>query len=126
MLLILYFRILVPLITKGYEGPYLIINTTLNASNSVDLDRQDRKAESFVFTPLFCGFDIARTRASANMAGQSYDYGYRPTHQYTYDQGPSIGTAMAISGAAASPNMGYHSSAATAFLLTAFNLRLGW
>jgi len=33
---------------------------------------------------------------------------------------------MAISGAAVSPNMGYHSSPATAFMLTMFNVRLGW
>jgi hypothetical protein len=33
---------------------------------------------------------------------------------------------MAISGAAVSPNMGYHSSPPLAFLLTVFNIRLGW
>jgi len=33
---------------------------------------------------------------------------------------------MTISGAAASPNMGYHTSPVTAFLLTLFNVRLGW
>jgi len=33
---------------------------------------------------------------------------------------------MAISGAAASPNMGYHSSPAITFLMTFFNARLGW
>jgi hypothetical protein len=38
----------------------------------------------------------------------------------------TIGTAMAISGAAASPNMGYHSSPVLSFLLTLFNARLGW
>ena len=34
--------------------------------------------------------------------------------------------AMAISGAAASPNMGYHSSPIVTFLMTLFNARLGW
>jgi hypothetical protein len=33
---------------------------------------------------------------------------------------------MAISGAAASPNMGYQSSPAITFLMTMFNVRLGW
>jgi hypothetical protein len=33
---------------------------------------------------------------------------------------------MAISGAAASPNMGYHSSPLVTFLMALFNLRLGW
>src|SRR5205807_2018364 len=40
--------------------------------------------------------------------------------------GISLGTAMAISGAAASPNMGYHSSPLLTFLMTFFNARLGW
>ncbi len=112
----------------GYDGPYLIINTTLNATQATSLDRQDRKAESFVFTPLFCGFDISRIRATGSLTKKSYEYGYRPTAQYAYsqDRGPAVGTAMAISGAAANPNQGYHSSAATAFLLTLFNVRLGW
>ena len=37
----------------------------------------------------------------------------------------TLGTAMGISGAAASPNMGYHSSPVLTFLLTLFNARLG-
>src|SRR5262249_11167637 len=40
--------------------------------------------------------------------------------------GISLGTAMAISGAAASPNMGYHSSPSVTLLLALFNARLGW
>jgi hypothetical protein len=40
--------------------------------------------------------------------------------------GVQLGAATTISGAAASPNMGYHSSPQTAFLLTLFNVRLGW
>ena len=40
-------------------------------------------------------------------------------------RGISLGTAVALSGAAASPNMGYHTSPATAFLMTLFNVRLG-
>lgn len=32
---------------------------------------------------------------------------------------------MAISGAAASPNMGYHSSLVVGFIMTLFNARLG-
>ncbi len=38
----------------------------------------------------------------------------------------TLGTAMAISGAAVSPNMGYNSSPLITFLLTLFNIRLGW
>jgi hypothetical protein len=112
---------------SGYSGPYPLINTTLNASQVSELDRQDRKGESFVFSPLYCGFDFSRTRPSDSAGQKSYDYGFRPTTLFAYpSQGAHIGSAMAISGAAANPNQGSHSSAATAFLLTAFNVRLGW
>ena len=46
-------------------------------------------------------------------------YGYPPF-------GIGLGTAVAISGAAASPNMGHQSSPPAAFLMTMFNARLGW
>jgi hypothetical protein len=39
---------------------------------------------------------------------------------------PTLGQAISVSGAAASPNMGYHTSPVVAFLLTVFNVRLGW
>jgi len=93
-----------------------------------DLSRQDRKAESFIFSPLYCGFDFSKIRSSVNTLDKSYDYGFRPTEKFAYpnDKGPGIGTAMAISGAAVNPNQGYHSSSATAFLLTVFNLQMGW
>ena len=113
--------------SNGYFGPYPLVNTTLNATQAAELDRQDRKGESFVFTPLYCGFDFSKTQPSGNVSQKSYDYGYRPTNNFAYpDNGPHLGSAMAISGAAANPNQGSHSSAAVAFLLTAFNVRLGW
>jgi len=112
--------------SDNYIGPYVLINTALNGTIASDLDRQDRKAEAFVFSPLYCGFDCSRTRSAASSETKTFDYGYRPTGRYAYEEGPGIGTAMAISGAAVNPNMGYHSAPATAFLLTIFNVRLGW
>lgn len=111
----------------GYYGPYLLLNAALNASQVTELDRQDRKAESFVFTPFHCGFDFSMLKAAADAKKKTYDYAYRQTKDYAFnDGGPTIGTAMAISGAAVNPNQGYHSSAATAFLLTVFNVQMGW
>jgi hypothetical protein len=46
--------------------------------------------------------------------------------EYGGETGVTLGTAMTISGAAASPNMGYNTSAPLAFLMTLFNVRLGW
>ncbi|MCE6991864.1 patatin-like phospholipase family protein [Dyadobacter sp. CY323] len=111
-------------VDNNYYGPYPLINTALNATIVSELDRQDRKAESFLFTPLFCGFDFSATRSAAYSKDGVYNYGYRPTKDFA--GGPTLGTAMAISGAAVNPNMGYHSSAATAFLLSVFNVKLGW
>jgi len=51
---------------------------------------------------------------------------YRSSTEYGGAQGITLGTAMAISGAATSPNMGYHSSPAITFLMTILNVRLGW
>jgi hypothetical protein len=101
-----------------YTGPYPIINTAVNLNSGAELATQDRKAASFFVTPEFCGFV---PRLSRGMDAR----GFVPTDRFL-PGGPALGTAMAISGAAANPNMGYHTSGPMAFLLTVFNIRLGW
>ena len=106
-----------------YLGPYPIVNTALNITTGKDLAYQERQSESFMFTPRYCGVDAQ----ALNFGDRRKKPAYRPTVQYAYPPpGIHIGSAMAISGAAMSPNQGYHSSPATAFLLTIFNVRLGW
>jgi hypothetical protein len=95
----------------GARNPVHVINAALNLVHVTDLAWQERKAESFTFSKLHCG---------------SYRVGYQPTFGYGSEQGVTLGTAMAISGAAASPNMGYNSSALVTLLLAFFNVRLGW
>jgi len=108
---------------KGYSGPLPIINTTLNLVQGGYLAWQERKAESFIFTPLNCGYDVWMERL--RMSDECY--GYRPADEYGFpDGGFYLGGALSISGAAASPNMGYHSNPAMAFLMTVFDVRLGW
>ena len=87
----------------------------LNLVEGDQLAWQQRKAASFTITPLQCG---------SNAEG----LGYRPSEGYAKGhQDPiSLGTAITISGAAASPNMGYHSSPLVSFVMTLFNARLGW
>ena len=111
---------------RKYIGPYPLINTALSSTEVSTLDRQDRKAESFIFSPLYCGFDFSPTSSASSSQSRTFQYGYRPTDNFSAPNGPSLGTAMAISGAAVNPNMGFHTSAAVAFLLTIFNVRLGW
>ncbi|NMH26894.1 hypothetical protein G6047_02515 [Flavobacterium sp. SE-s28] len=111
--------------SDSYSGPYPLINTAVNTTSVSELDRQDRMAESFVFSPLYCGFDFNATRSASLRKSSIFNFGYRPTNQFSRKFGPFLGTVMAISGAAVSPNRGYHSSSATSFLLTLFNVRLG-
>jgi hypothetical protein len=166
-----------------YDGPYPVLNATLNLVKGKDLAWQERKAESFVMTPHFCGYDVwleeqdspmltrdrsltgekekpqnASPKAASDAAATAIApnetrhnssktwreeakeivykafhklerYGYRPTGDYAFPtpvfHGPNLGLAMGISGAAASPNMGFYSSTPVAFLMTVFNVRLG-
>ena len=93
------------------SAPLHIINAALNVVATRNLAWQQRKAEPFSFSPLHCG---------------CWRIGYARTRQYGGYRGVRLGTAMAISGAAVNPNMGYHSSALVTLLMTFFNTRLGW
>jgi hypothetical protein len=118
--------------TNGYSGPFPIVNTALNLVKGQNLAWQERKAESFVITPFRIGFDTWLERLDLNIESSQMskrgiqEYGYRPTESYAYRHGLRMGTAVSISGAAASPNMGYHSVPSLAFLMTFFNVRLGF
>jgi hypothetical protein len=91
-----------------YAQPLHVVNICLNLTTGEELAWQERKGASLTVSPLSSG---------------NHALGYRDTSNYG---DISVGTAVTISGAAASPNMGYHSSPALAFLMTLFNVRLGW
>lgn len=103
--------------------PLHVINQTLNLVSGKNLAWQQRKATSFTASPLHCG---------------NFMLGYRSSEVYgnskllnilsgeTEKRAITLGTAAAISGAAASPNMGYYSSPIVTFLMALFNVRLGW
>jgi hypothetical protein len=100
-------------LVRNYErgGPYHLINTTLNLAGGRDLATAQRSAENFVLSSLHCG------------SGRT---GYRATKEYMSDS-MTLGAAVAISGAAVSPNMGSATpSAALAMLLALFNVRIGF
>lgn len=98
-----------------------IVNMALNLVEDENLAWQQRKAESFTVSPLHCG----SYRKSVGYR-RSNEYGGKEKKSSGKNGGISLGTAIAISGAAASPNMGYHSSTFITFLMTLFNARLGW
>jgi hypothetical protein len=88
--------------------PFHVVNLTLNVVSSKRLAWQQRKARPFSVTPLYCG---------------NYQLGYRATERYA--GGITLGMAVSVSGAAASPSMGYHTSTTTGFIMTLLNARLG-
>jgi hypothetical protein len=95
-----------------HYGLMHVVNMALNLVGGDKLAWQQRRAESFTSTPLHSG---------------SLFVGYRRTRDYGGRNGIRLGTAVAVSGAAASSNMGYFSpSVFVTFVLTFFNARLGW
>lgn len=96
---------------KPEQKPFHVINITLNLVRGKRLAWQQRKAETFTISPLHCGSSAMDCFRRSNV------YGDR--------DGLTLGTAVTISGAAASPNMGYHSSPLIGFIMTLFNARLG-
>jgi hypothetical protein len=102
---------LVNLQNTSHGAPYHLINTTLNLVGARDLATVQRFSDYFVMSKRYCG---------------SLRTGYRPTSEYACGT-MSLGTAVSVSGAAASPNMGAQTpSAALAMLFTLFNVRLGF
>lgn len=101
------------------QRPFHIFGTSINLNRGRQLAWQNRRAASFAFTPLYSGYEPASHQVKG---------GYRPTAEYGKDNAASpvqVGSVMAISGAAANPNQGFHTSPAVAFLMTVFNVRLG-
>jgi hypothetical protein len=95
-------------IHKCYNGPYHLINTTLNVPHSQNSALNGRGADFFIFSKYYCGAEST---------------GYRTTKNY--DQGETrVATAMAISGAAASPEMGKSTNPIMLILMTLLNIRL--
>jgi hypothetical protein len=97
---------------ESFRGPLPLINCTLNLGGSADLTIHSRQSASFLLSPFYCG------AMRPNM-------GYVPTEEFD-EGGITLGQAVAVSGAAASPNMGYNTSPLVSVLLTLFNVRLGW
>ena len=106
-------------------APFPIINACLNVTSGTELATQERKAIGWTFTPCYSGFVPSRSDADRAAAGaEIYDRAFVDTKRIL--GGVHLGTAFSISGAALGPNEGFHSSPQTAFLLTLFNVRLGW
>ncbi|HWU03136.1 MAG TPA: patatin-like phospholipase family protein [Novosphingobium sp.] len=94
------------------SGPYPLINAALNVQGSRRANQRGRNADFFLFSPLFTG---------------SYLTGYAPTPRIeAIDPRINLATAMAISGAAASANMGSATVRLLSPTLALLNIRLGY
>jgi predicted acylesterase/phospholipase RssA len=92
--------------------PYHLINTALNIQGSKYANRRGRNADFFVFSPKFIGSGATK---------------YVRTEEFEAEVDElDLATAMAISGAAASSNMGASSIKPLTPTLAILNIRLGY
>jgi hypothetical protein len=92
--------------------PYPIVNAALNIEGSQFANKRGRNANFFIFTPKFTGSDATR---------------YIDTELIEKDESAlDLGTAMAISAAAVSSNMGSATIKLLSFTLAFLNVRLGY
>jgi len=97
---------------RKLEAPYHLINAALNIQGSDYANRRGRNADFFLFSPLRVGSEAT---------------GYEETEWFERPEtGLDLATAMAISGAAASSNMGSNSIRALTPTLALLNVRLGY
>ena len=99
-------------VNPRHHAPYHLLNATAQLPSSDNLDLRGRESDFFLFSKHYCGSPLV---------------GYGPTRDFEdRDAHIDLGTALAISGAAANSNMGLYRVAAYRFILTLFNLRLGY
>lgn len=96
---------------KWRRAPYPLINACVNLLGGSDPRfKGTRTSDYFLLSPLYCGSKLT---------------GYRPTRDRSF-RGMTLATAVACSGAAVNPEMGWRSSTALALLMSLLNLRLGY
>ena len=92
--------------------PYLLVNAAVNLEGSKYANRRGRNADAFMFAPLHVGSAATGYVATKDMEEA--------------DAHLDLATAMAISGAAASANMGASTIKPLTFSLALLNIRLGY
>jgi hypothetical protein len=97
---------------ESARGPYHLLNCALNVPGSRNPAMQGRLTDFFLFSPAYCGSPLT---------------GYSETQQWEQaDPDLDLGTAMAISAAAASPLMGLGTAPYLSFWMALLNIRLGY
>uniref|UniRef100_A0A974A570 PNPLA domain-containing protein n=2 Tax=Bradyrhizobium septentrionale TaxID=1404411 RepID=A0A974A570_9BRAD len=103
-----------PLASLNASGraPYHLINAAVNLPSSTSQVLRDRKADFFLFSKHWIGSKAVRYSRTRAWAAKNAEV--------------DLATAMAISGAAASPHMGLGSMPTLSALMTLLNVRLGY
>jgi hypothetical protein len=96
----------------GISGPFPLMNATLNVQGSAKVNRRGRNADFFVFSPLHAG-----SPATGYVAVTALEQ---------CEQTLDLAAVTAISGAAASSNMGANTIRPLAMTLALLNVRLGY
>nr|WP_207786049.1 patatin-like phospholipase family protein [Altererythrobacter segetis] len=94
------------------DGPYPLINAALNVQGSLAANKRGRDADFFLFSPYFVGSELTRYAETEQMERR--------------DSRLDLACAMAISGAAASANMGGKTIRVLSPTLALLNVRLGY
>jgi len=100
---------------NDFPGPFQIINTNLIQVDAEDAKYRGRGGDNFILTPLYCGSNAT---------------GWRDTENFNRGT-MTLATAMAVSGAAASPHAGPSGQGPTrnalvSFLMSFLNISLGY
>ncbi|NKJ92818.1 hypothetical protein GFM14_14625 [Rhizobium leguminosarum bv. viciae] len=94
------------------NAPYPLINAALNVPGSSFANRRGRNADFFFFSPRYVGSEASGYASTSDMEGAMKSF--------------SLGTATAVSGAAAAPNMGMASIRPLSLTIALLNVRLGY
>lgn len=100
------------LIALSSHLPYHLINTTVNLASSKQPELRGRGGDFFLLSKFYCGSPLLGYRETAKVIAANPDL--------------DLATAMAISGAAASTNMGWQTMHDYRTLMAVLNLRLGY
>ncbi len=103
---------LTDLCPPGSTAPYLLVNAALNLQGVDDPSLRDRVSDFFFFSKYFYGSE------RVGFARSELLHAAHPEM--------TLGSAMAISGAAVSPNMGRRTNGFLVMVLTLLNVRLGY
>jgi len=107
----------------GSAGPYHLITAALNVQGSADANRRGRDADFFLFSPRFVGSDLTFYGAAGPPATPDMK---DAIDMERADPRLDLATAMAISGAAISANMGSSTLRLLSPTLALLNVRLGY